>query len=60
MNLRVVKAVRGRWVPHKKHDIVAAPKPAAGLNGEPLTLDWYRSPSSRIFVVVSGLDMIEF
>ena len=40
MNLRVVRLARGRCVPHKKHDIVAAPKLAAALNGEPLTFDW--------------------
>jgi len=40
MNLRVVRLERSRWVPHKKHDIVAPPKLTAALKGDPLTFDW--------------------
>ena len=30
---------RARCLPHKKHDMVAAPKDVAAVNGEPETLD---------------------
>lgn len=37
--LRVVIKDRARCLPHKKHDIVAPPKDAAAINGDPETLD---------------------
>ena len=60
MNFRVVNLVRGRWVPHKKHDIVACAKRISSLNGEPPTFDLYRRPSSTILDLVEGLDMKGF
>ena len=35
----VVMSERARCLPHKKHDMVAPPKDAAAMNGEPDTLD---------------------
>lgn len=55
--LRVVIWERGRCLPHKKHDMVAPPKDAAAMNGEPDTLDLYRKPSGSIVVLESDLDM---
>lgn len=37
--LRELNWERGRCLPHKKHDIVAAPNEVAAVNGEPDTLD---------------------
>jgi hypothetical protein len=36
---RVVINERALCLPHKKHDMVAPPKDAAAMNGEPDTLD---------------------
>jgi hypothetical protein len=55
MNLRVFSSLRGRCFPHKKQDMVAPPGLDAVRNGEPPTLDLYRSPSSRILVLSVGL-----
>lgn len=35
----VVMSERARCLPHKKHDMVAPPKDAAAMNGDPETLD---------------------
>jgi hypothetical protein len=60
MILRVAMVERIRCVPHKKHDMVVELKFATAIKGEPLTLDWYRNPSSRILVLLGGLDMPGF
>jgi hypothetical protein len=40
-------------LPHKKHDIVAAPKEPAAVKGEPATLDRYLRPSATMVVFIS-------
>lgn len=37
--LRVTICERARCLPHRKHDMVAAPKDVAAVKGEPDTLD---------------------
>jgi hypothetical protein len=39
MNLRDFSSLRGRCLPHKKQDMVAAPGLDAVMNGDPPTLD---------------------
>ena len=55
IKLRFFSSVRGRCFPHKKQDMVAAPAYGAVANGDPDTLDLYRSPSSTILVLLIAL-----
>jgi hypothetical protein len=52
--LRVVINERALCFPHRKHDMVAPPKDAAAIKGEPDTLDLYRNPSGRTVVFDSA------
>lgn len=59
-SLRVFSDARGRCLPHRKHDMVAAPKEPAAVNGEPATLDRYRRPSATTVVFTSFFATEEF
>lgn len=47
--------VRGRCLPHMKHDMVVLAEKGVVKKGDPDTLDLYRSPSCSMAVLVTGL-----
>lgn len=53
----VVINERARCLPQRKQDMVAPPKEAAAIKGDPDTLDLYRSPSGRTVVFDSVFAM---
>jgi hypothetical protein len=56
-SLRVIISERGRCFPQRKQDMVDLPGTDEVTKGDPPTLDLYRSPSSRIAVLLGGLLM---
>ena len=54
-SLRDFSMARGRCLPQRKQDMVAAPNEEVAANGEPGAFERYRRPSASIVVLVVSL-----